>query len=274
MEKLLGSVERIEFSDIHESKIGLDKASNDMFVTVLQVKVDDAEPLGIPLHEGKHGGAHLMNAGKGQELVLVFAGNVLSGLHLRGDAVGGRDVGGIESLVNSWKWTLHLTGLDVGPSHQSHGVVKDEITLRVTLTDEQRGVPTLARLPEGLQVDIAEDVDVVNEETSVVAIHEQRRSMTNATTRFEKQLAFVGKMDVEPLKFCCLAPLLDHVGKMMHIDDDVTEASAGQLVENMLQQRFASNGHQGLGHGVGEGLESRAETGSKDHGFHFVQIKN
>ena len=91
--------------------------------------------------------------------------------------------------------------------------------------------------------------------------------MTDGTASFEQFLSFIAETDVYS-HWVDMAPLLYHVGKMMHIDDSLTTALAPELLQEMLQKRFSVHFHQGLGHAVGKGLETCAQPRCKYHRFH------
>ena len=68
----------------------------------------------------------------------------------------------------------------------------------------------------------------------------------------------------------CLNEVDDLVSEMMDVDDDLrVVALVLDLLNEQLQQRTSSYWHQCLGHGVGEGFEASAETGSEDEEVHF-----
>jgi hypothetical protein len=58
----------------------------------------------------------------------------------------------------------------------------------------------------------------------------------------------------------------------MDVDNDIREALFLQVKDHMLQHGFSSNLYQCLWHGVGEGLQAGAESGSKDKCFHFLEL--
>src|SRR5439155_1317787 len=54
---------------------------------------------------------------------------------------------------------------------------------------------------------------------------------------------------------------------MRNVYDDFFDAACDELVERVLDHRFAGNRDQRFGHRVGQRLESRAVTGGEHHGF-------
>ena len=62
----------------------------------------------------------------------------------------------------------HFTRLNIGPSHEPHVIIKKQIALGLALADKECGsvVDTLAI--KLLQVNIAQNVDIVNENRFVV----------------------------------------------------------------------------------------------------------
>lgn len=263
-------VECLELANIHQLETGLDAAADDDLVTNAQVEVDDAELVRPTVHHGQERGVHLMDAGECKELVGMVAEAELPRRDAYHDGVDGCGIVGTEGFVDGRKGTFHLARTDVSPADEAHFTVEDQVTLRLAFADQQRGLTALPCLPEVGQADVAEDVDVVDEEA--VGIYEQRSGMLDAATSLEELTTLVGDAEGHciTLHLGSMAPEVDHVGKVMDVDDQIVESCSGQLLRDMLDERLAGNVHQGLRHGVGEGLESGAEPCGKYHGLHEI----
>ena len=88
--------------------------------------------------------------------------------------------------------------------------------------------------------------------------------MFDAAARLEQLLALVGKVDVHA-HGVLLAPVLYHVGKMVDVDDHIAETAGFELLEQMLEERLASDRHKGFGHRIRKGFQTGAEACCKDH---------
>ena len=130
--------EGIDLADVHQLQILLLIAHESALVAVLQIEVDDAETLGHLTKEWEHMGPHDMDAAEGE----------LS------------KVGGIEAGIR----TAHLARFYVRPAIEDHLVVEEQVTLRLTAADNQEGIGGRRDVGELGKVEIAQDVDIMDED--------------------------------------------------------------------------------------------------------------
>ena len=154
--------------------------------------------------------------------------------------------------------SLHLSRLHIGPSAQQHLVVEEQVATGLPLVHYQRGQLTaLRRLAVELgNVSIAHDVHVVHQDKFVVVKH--RQGLAQPASRIEQAVALVAHTDVDAEVLVGIQELDDLFAKVMHIDDDMLEASCLQFQEVMFQQGATVHLHQRLGAVVGQGSEARA----------------
>jgi hypothetical protein len=81
----------------------------------------------------------------------------------------------------------------------------------------------------------------------------------------EHRIAFVGDDDSRPR--ASFDVIDDLVRQVVHIDHGFADAGICQLVEHMIQQRFAGHRYQRLRHPLGQRTHPQAETGGENHGF-------
>ena len=113
-------------------------------------------------------------------------------------------------------------------------------------------------------VDIVENIDIMDENGRLVG--KQRLRLLQPSTRLQESVGLIA--EAHQRSIVLTADVVDNLlGKVMDIDDEVVVALRHQLADVPLQQRLATNGHQRLGHGVGEWFQSGAETGSENHGL-------
>ena len=62
--------------------------------------------------------------------------------------------------------------------------------------------------------------------------------------------------------------LPDLGGEVVHIDHQMVITCCAQFHYHVMQQRLSTHGHQGLGHGIGDGLQAGSQTSRKDHRLH------
>ena len=153
---------------------------------------------------------------------------------------------------------------DVGPSDETVLLVEEEVTLGVALGDKKRGCRRV--VVEGEEVGIGEDINVVNEDG--VSVGEETSSLLESPTRLEQHIGFVAETDVNVEGVIGFDKVDDLLGEVMNIDDDFCHSDGFQLLDEYLYKGFATNGHHCLGHSVGEGFETSAETGCEDERVH------
>src|SRR5580704_19599251 len=64
-----------------------------------------------------------------------------------------------------------------------------------------------------------------------------------------------------------LEMLLDRLGVSVQIDENFCDAGTGAEIEPDIEQRAATNRHQALGDGVGEGTQARSMSSGQQKGF-------
>ena len=65
--------------------------------------------------------------------------------------------------------TLHLAGLYIHPTHETHGSVEQQVALGLATADQQYGIFVGLVLPtEPAVVDIVEDIDIVQQDRCIV----------------------------------------------------------------------------------------------------------
>ena len=102
------------------------------------------------------------------------------------------------------------------------------------------------------------------DEESVLCVTKKRSSVLDAAARLQEFLAFVREEDAEAHGIL-LAPLLDHIGKMVHINDNIGEARSLQFLELVFEQRLSTYRHQSLWHSVRQRLEPCAQSCCEYH---------
>ena len=100
------------------------------------------------------------------------------------------------------------------------------------------------------------------------AFAQQGARFAYAAAGLEQLLTLVAEADVETFRRMRRHPFFYHVGKVVHVDDDVRRSGLTEFFQLVLQQGLSGHFHQRLGHTVREGLESGAEPCGKDHRLH------
>ena len=180
----------VELADVHELKIGFQESFNVAGFTSFQVEIDNAEPLRELRHQGKETRTEHMDSTKGKEMWSLLS--------------------------------LHLASLYVCPSTQLHvGFLKHKIAFSLALADKQHGIGVLRLIVEGGQVNIAEDVDIMNEDRCLRM--EKWYCLLYASTCFEEHRAFIGDQNVDT-EIVMFLQIIDNLfGEMMDIDNDSGE---------------------------------------------------
>ena len=110
---------------------------------------------------------------------------------------------------------------------------------------------------DGADVDVGEDVDVVHQ--YVVAAGEEGCGMLEAAAGVEQKGALVADVD-GAVPLAGADEVGDHVGEVVHVDNDVADAGAGEGADGVLEERDARDFDQCLGTVVGEWAQAGAET--------------
>ena len=220
IEEFLGFFQTVEFANIEDAEVWLDVAKDGLFCADFQVEVNDAELVGEVVEILEQTRIHVMNTCEG---VLVIELGIEVGIR-----------------------APHFASRDVRPTHQTHVIIKEEITLRLPFAYQQGCRLAPSSFLEGRQVNIAQNVNIMDEK-SVLCIAQKRCRMFDAATSLEQLLAFVAEKDSHT-HWMLLAPLLYHVGKMVDVDNNICEACLPELLELVFEQRLAINGNQSLGY--------------------------
>ena len=120
---------------------------------------------------------------------------------------------------------------------------------------------------EGEEVCVRENINVVNQNRLIVG--EEACSLLESTTRLEELVGFIAETDVDAETVVGLDEINDLLSEMMNIDDNLCDTNTLQFLDKYLHERFATDGHHRLGHGVGKGFETSAETGCENQCIHY-----
>ena len=119
------------------------------------------------------------------------------------------------------------------------------------------------------EVDVAEDVDIVNEKwlVSIFSGAKEMCGLFEAAAGIEEDL-FPGDLDVHAEVVVGFKIVGNHVGEVMGVDDDVDNAAGFEAGEREFKKRASGDFNQRLGAVVGERLQARAKTRREDHCLH------
>ena len=178
-----------------------------MPVTNAQVEVDNAKLIRPFREMGKQRWIHHMNTCKSKSAILP--------------------------CIQVGVWTLYLTRLYISPANQSHVIIEEQIPTGLTLRHQQCSCFPMGKELKGAQVGITENIHIMDKET-LRSILQQVSRMFNASASFQKCRTFIAKPNVHTHRML-VHPLLNHVGKMMHIDNHITNTRILQLLQCMFQ---------------------------------------
>ena len=117
--------------------------------------------------------------------------------------------------------TADLTSTDIGPTHEPHIIIKQKIALSLAFAHQKCRGSTLSSLSKSLQIDIAQDIDIMDEEP-FLSISKKRSSMLDSATSLQEFCPFIREIDVHTLRMS-LTPIFNHIGKMVDVDDHIVE---------------------------------------------------
>jgi hypothetical protein len=166
--------------------------------------------------------------------------------------------------------------------------VEEEEAGGFTGLDGERGEGAVfvVELEHAAEIDVADDVDVVEEEglcrrvangPDRVGVNEwqvtsifkkEPGGFFQAAAGIKQEIVFAGNFNAHSEIVAGFQVIDDHVREVMDVDDDVVDAKRAQARESDFEERAASDFDEGLGARVGEGTQARAKAGGKDHGFH------
>ena len=124
-------------------------------------------------------------------------------------------VDGNLGLAEPGEGRLHLAGLDVLPTHESHGVVEQQVALGLATAHKQHGILVVLMLAtEPLVIDVVQNVDVVYQDGLVVA--EQSLRLLQSPTRLQQLGGLVADED---FLFTFVDMVDDLLGEVVNVDN-------------------------------------------------------
>lgn len=260
----------VELADIHQLEVLLVVTFDGDAAADGEIEVHDWELVGGADHVSEQAGVEEVDATEGKEPEACDRQRLVRG----DDGI----VLTLQDLFHLRPGRLHFTGLDVDPSHEQHVLVEDEIALRLAPTHEQLCASHLMRnaavgahhflvkIIELGQVDIAQNVDIVDENRQVGA--EEVRRLTQSATCIEELVGLITDLYVES-EVVVLFQIVDNlIGEVMDIDDEMVEAGIPQFIDDALNKRHAAYWHHGFWHRVGKRLEAGTHARGKYHCLH------
>jgi len=133
------------------------------------------------------------------------------------------------------------------------------------------GVIFCVELEHAEEIDGADDVDVVEEEGFIEArgvFEEKPGGFFQATASVEQEF-FAGNFDTHAEVFVGFQVVNDHVGEVVDVDDDFSDAEGAQAREGDFEEGATGEFNEGFGAIVGERAEAGAEAGGENHAFHW-----
>ena len=179
----------------------------------------------------------------------------------------GKSVSMALGWIQSGIGAFDLTGLYVGPTHQPHVIVKEEIpfSLSIAHQDSRDGTrPSLGNEPRDVQV--REDIHIVDQERTAL---QKASGMTYPTSSLTEQVPLIGDGNLDS-KVVLLLQVIDYlVREMMDIHNHIIYSRILQAGDNMTQQRLSSHWDESLRHGVSQWFEPGPKTCGENKGFHL-----
>ncbi len=133
------------------------------------------------------------------------------------------------------------------------------------------GVIFCVELEHAEEIDGADDVHVVEEEGFVETggiFEEKPGGFFQAATSVEQEF-FAGDFNAHAELFVGFQVVNDHVGEVVDVDDDFSDAEGAQAREGDFEEGATGEFDERFGAIVGERAEAGAEAGGEDHGFHW-----
>ena len=169
--------------------------------------------------------------------------------------------------------TLHLARLHVLPTHQPHGVVEQQLTLRGAAAHQQHSVlvgQVLTREP--VVVYVVENVYIVNQYGLVGG--EQRCRSLQSPTRLEQLRALVA--EVHQRRIGLLAHIVDNLlGEVVDVHNETVVQTRGQqLLHHDVEQGPSTHPDECLRHRVGKRAKPCSKPGGEYHRlFHAAKVR-
>ena len=160
-----------------------------------------------------------------------------------------------------------LSGAHVGPAREAHVAVEQKIAVGLVGVGDQQGRERggVVGREEAADVEVAEHVDVVDEET---APFQEGLRLAYAASRLQWLPGLAGDVDVHAEVAVLREEILYLLREMVDVDHELAYSCRLELHHHALQHRNSAHGHQGLGHAVGERAQARAQTRGEDHRLH------
>ena len=114
---------------------------------------------------------------------------------------------------------------------------------------------------------VGEDVAVVDEEG---ILSDEGGDVFDAATGFEENF-FVEEVELEPAIGAVGEGAVPFFMEVMGVDGYFLDAGREQVVESMGGHGTMKDGDEGLGDGVGHGLETSSKSGTEEKGFLHVE---
>ena len=115
---------------------------------------------------------------------------------------------------------------------------------------------------EPIVVNIVEDIYIMNQDGGIVM--KQVLCLLQSPTRLQQFGSLIAKLHHRCIVL--LSHMIDDLlGKVMNVDYEAVVSLIHQSMDVQVEQRSAANRNQSFGHGVGQGLQTRAQTCRQNH---------
>ena len=143
---------------------------------------------------------------------------------------GGDDVDALESQlaialgIEGKAVGFHLSRSVVEPAVEAHVGIEEKLAGGGAFADQKGSIGTTCHMLviDGSQVDVAEDIDIVNEERLVTI--QEGPGLEDAATRIQQLIALVADVDVYAEVIVSLQEINDLLSEMVDVDGDIVEA--------------------------------------------------
>ena len=130
-------MQRVKLADIHQLEVRLVIPLDGYAATDGEIEVHDRELVGSTDHVSEHTRIEEVNATEREELETGYRERFVRGDH--------RIMLTLQRFFYLGPRRLHLSGLDIDPSHEQHVLVEDEVSLRLPPAHKQLGTRHLVR---------------------------------------------------------------------------------------------------------------------------------
>ena len=149
--KFIRFLKRVEFSNVENLQVGLDEANDASTMADGEVEIDDGETFRKAIHEREQTGREAVDARECEHIQRLAMLREPRPAHI-------------------FVGRFYLTCLDVRPAHQAHGIVEEQVALRLSPGHQQYGILVglmLACKPP--EVYIVKDIDIMNQYGFIIA---------------------------------------------------------------------------------------------------------